>query len=128
MFRFKFKFRTKGPARISGHVKERMPKDRRVFNRFSFITKAKYRFLHDSFNEIFTQNLSSSGMCLLLDCHTAPGMFLELEFKKPGADIRLKRYAKIVWQNDYLTGVKFVSLKKKRQYRIPHPLSPIYKK
>jgi len=127
MFRLKLKFPAKRSHHMSGRIKDRMPKDRRAYNRFSFITKAKYRFLHDSFNEIFTQNLSNSGMCLLLDRHTAPGEFLQLEFKKPGAGTLIKRYAKIVWQNDYLTGVKFVSLKKRRHYRTRHPLSPIYK-
>ena len=124
---FRLKLTTKKRIGIFRHGKEKMPKDRRSYNRFSFIAKAKYRFLHNSFSEIFTQNLSDSGMCLLLDRHITPGLFLELEFKKPGDENMLKRYAKIVWQNDYLTGVKFVSLKKKRHSRTLHPLSPVYK-
>ncbi len=83
--------------------------DRRKYLRVKLIEKASYRFLRPDRHSIFTQNISEDGMCLLLDKEVSSGIILELKFRLPDKEPKLiKTYARVVWQNNFLTGVKFL--------------------
>jgi hypothetical protein len=49
-------------------------------------------------------------MCLLLDNEFYPGMILSLNFELPGQSHKpIDTLAEVIWQDNYLTGVKFIS-------------------
>jgi hypothetical protein len=59
---------------------------------------------------VFTQDISQTGMCLLLDNEVSPGMILKLNFDLPGQSTQpIDTLAEVIWQDNYLTGVKFIS-------------------
>lgn len=48
-------------------------------------------------------------MCLLLDNEVYPGMILKVKFELPGKKyMPINTYAEVIWQDNYLTGVKFI--------------------
>jgi hypothetical protein len=52
-------------------------------------------------------------MCLLLDNEVSPGIILELNFELPGQSYKpIDTLAEVIWQDNYLTGVKFISSQK----------------
>jgi hypothetical protein len=83
--------------------------NKRIHDRLDFIEKVQYKSLQDSYHSVFSQNISANGMCLLLDNEVIPGTILELNFDIPGKDSKtISTYSKVVWQKDYLTGLKFI--------------------
>ena len=84
--------------------------DRRKHHRVDFIRRATYKMSNYTSQTVFTQNLSVGGMCLLLDNEVLPGMILELKFESPIDPNRLtETYAQVAWQDNFLTGVKFIN-------------------
>ena len=81
----------------------------RNHDRLDFIEKVQYKSLMEPYQSVFSQNISAKGMCLLLDNEVIPGTILELNFDIPGQETEtISTYSKVVWQNDYLTGVEFI--------------------
>jgi c-di-GMP-binding flagellar brake protein YcgR len=84
--------------------------DRRKYPRVDFIRKANYQFSKSPQFGIFTQDISQTGMCLLLDNEVNPGMILKLNFELPGQSYKpIDTLAEVIWQDNYRTGVKFIS-------------------
>jgi hypothetical protein len=82
---------------------------KRNHDRLDFIEKVLYKSLKEPYQSVFSQNISAKGMCLLLDNEVIPGTILELNFDIPGQESKpISTYSKVVWQNDYLTGVEFI--------------------
>lgn len=84
--------------------------ERRKFPRVDFIRKANYQLTESSKFGVFTQDISQTGMRLLLDNEVYPGMILKLNFDLPGQSTKtIDTLAEVIWQDNYLTGVKFIS-------------------
>ncbi len=84
--------------------------ERRKYPRVEFIRKASYQLSKSSEFGVFTQDISQAGMCLLLDNEVYPGMILKLNFELPGQSSKpIDTLAEVIWQDNYLTGVKFIS-------------------
>jgi c-di-GMP-binding flagellar brake protein YcgR len=83
--------------------------DRRKHPRVDFIRSASYQFSKSSEFGVFTQDISQTGMCLLLDNEVNPGMILKLNFELPGQSYKpIDTLAEVIWQDNFLTGVKFI--------------------
>jgi c-di-GMP-binding flagellar brake protein YcgR len=83
--------------------------DRRKYPRVDFIRRANYQSSKSPQFDIFTQDISQTGMCLLLDNEVNPGMVLKLNFELPGQDYKpIDTLAEVIWQDNFLTGVKFL--------------------
>ncbi|MGB3861187.1 MAG: PilZ domain-containing protein [Candidatus Aminicenantaceae bacterium] len=92
----------------SPQIKKRS--DRRKYPRVDFIRNASYQLSQSSRFGVFTQDISQTGMCLLLDNEVYPGMILSLNFELPGQSHKpIDTLAEVIWQDNYLTGVKFIS-------------------
>jgi len=92
----------------SPQIKKRS--DRRKYPRVDFIRNASYQLSQSSRFGVFTQDISQTGMCLLLDNEVYPGMILNLNFELPGQSYKpIDTLAEVIWQDNYLTGVKFIS-------------------
>jgi c-di-GMP-binding flagellar brake protein YcgR len=84
--------------------------DRRKYPRVDFIRQASYQLSKSPQYGIFTQDISQTGMCLLLDNEVSPGIILKLNFDLPGQSYKpIDTLAEVIWQDNYLTGVKFIS-------------------
>ena len=84
----------------------------RDHDRLDFIEKVHYKSLKEPYHSVFSLNISANGMCLLLDNEVIPGTILELNFDIPGQKTKtISTYSKVVWQNDFLTGVEFIAEK-----------------
>ena len=84
--------------------------DRRKYPRVDFIRKASYQLSKSTESGVFTQDISQTGMRLLLDNEVSPGMILQLNFDLPGQSAKpIDTLAEVIWQDNYLTGVKFIS-------------------
>ena len=94
--------------------KEEMRKDARK----SYVTNVSYRVVVDEKSTIpakdegLTQNISSGGLCLILNRELSSGAVLELKFEMPEENSNpIETRVKVVWQEKietgYLTGVKF---------------------
>ena len=89
--------------------KKSAKRDRRGCFRADFIRRLRGEILGLYSLEGFTQNISESGLCLLLNEELSPGIIIKVEFNLPLNEIRhIKAYAQVVWQKDFLTGAKFV--------------------
>lgn len=89
---------------------EKKIEDRRKHPRVDFIRKASYQLSKSSEFGVFTQDISQTGMRLLLDNEVYPGMILKLNFELPGQSPELiDTLAEVIWQDNYLTGVRFIS-------------------
>lgn len=89
--------------KVKGEYKERN------HDRLDFFEKVLYKSLKEPYQSVFSQNISAKGMCLLLDNEVIPGTILELNFDIPGQESKpISTYSRVVWQNDYLTGVEFI--------------------
>jgi len=87
--------------------------ERRKYPRVEFIRKANYQLSESSEFGVFTQDISQTGMRLLLDNEVYPGMILKLNFNLPGQSSKsIDTLAEVIWQDNYLTGVKFISSSK----------------
>jgi hypothetical protein len=85
--------------------------ERRKTPRVAFDTKARFRLPGNAFQEVMVQNISSGGMCLLLESKVSPTKIIELEFKLPGSGEEVIRtYAEVLWQSNSHTGIKFISM------------------
>jgi c-di-GMP-binding flagellar brake protein YcgR len=94
----------------SDSLQKKKNSDRRKYPRVDFIRKASYQLSKSSRFGIFTQDISQTGMCLLLDNEVSPGIILELNFELPGQSYKpIDTLAEVIWQDNYLTGVKFIS-------------------
>ena len=81
--------------------------EKRSSPRYESIKKIKYKVLIPMEGEGFTQNISRGGFALFLDKEVPPGSVLELKFQIPGKNKEPeKSIVKVIWQRDYLTGVK----------------------
>lgn len=99
--------RRKKKTDVLKNTKKKM--DRRKHPRVDFIRKASYQLSKASRNGIFTQDISQGGMRLLLDNEVYPGMILKVKFELPGKNpIPIDTYAEVIWQDNYLTGIKFI--------------------
>ena len=57
----------------------------------------------------FSQNLSENGCCLFLDREIPEGSLIEITFEKMGSNNHdVKIIGRIIWQKDYLSGIKFL--------------------
>ncbi len=84
--------------------------DRRKYPRVDFIRQASYQLSKSSKFGVFTQDISQTGMRLLLDNEVSPGAILKLNFELPGQTSKpIDTLAEVIWQDNYLTGVKFIS-------------------
>jgi c-di-GMP-binding flagellar brake protein YcgR len=91
-------------------LKKEKKTDRRKYPRVDFVRKASYQFSESPESGIFTQDISQAGMCLLLDNEIHPGSILKLNFELPGQSYEpIDTLAEVIWQDNYLTGVKFIS-------------------
>jgi c-di-GMP-binding flagellar brake protein YcgR len=89
---------------------EKQNSDRRRHPRVEFIREASYQLSKSPAYDVFTQDISQTGMCLLLDNEVSPGMILKLNFDLPGQSTQpIDTLAEVIWQDNYLTGVKFIS-------------------
>jgi c-di-GMP-binding flagellar brake protein YcgR len=87
----------------------RKQKERRKSFRADLIRRVKYVTSGFASIECFTLNISEGGLCLLLGEELCPGITIRAEFFLPGKNPRaVKASAVVVWQKDYLTGVKFI--------------------
>lgn len=81
--------------------------EKRASPRYDSIKKIKYKVLIPMEGQGYTQNISQGGFALFLDEEVPPGAVLELKFLSesqngtPGRSI-----VKVIWQKNYLTGVK----------------------
>jgi hypothetical protein len=83
--------------------------DKRKHNRLFDVQKIRYRILKPGEGEAFVQNLSESGCCLLLNEELPIGSILELDFEELGdRKKKVKILGKVIWQNEYLAGIKFI--------------------
>jgi c-di-GMP-binding flagellar brake protein YcgR len=84
--------------------------DRRKYPRVDFIRQASYQLSKSSKFGVFTQDISQTGMRILLDNEVSPGMILKLNFDLPGQTSKpIDTLAEVIWQDNYLTGVKFIT-------------------
>ena len=101
--------RSRGKGK-SDSPKQMKKSERRRYPRVDFIRKAHYQLSESSEFGVFTQDISQTGMRLLLDNEVYPGMILKLNFDLPGQSIKtIDTLAEVIWQDNYLTGVKFIS-------------------
>jgi len=109
MSRFKLKI-TQSKKKVNpSEYDER--KEKRKSSRVDLNTKVRYQVLRHPSKEVIAQNISTGGMCLLLDSKISPRMIVELEFKLPGnSEELINTYAEVVWQSNSHTGIKFISL------------------
>ena len=85
--------------------------ERRENLRVDLTTKVKYQVLENPSKEVISQNISTGGLCILLDRKIAPRMIMELEFELPGkSKDPINAYAEVIWQSNSHTGLKFISL------------------
>jgi hypothetical protein len=83
--------------------------ERRGPPRSDSIHRINYKALVAQEGQGFTQNISQGGFALLLDAEVPPGAVLELKFEDPGRVTQPERaIVKVVWQKDYITGVKLL--------------------
>lgn len=83
--------------------------ERRHFYRVDLIKRVRYNIAGRTSIECFTQNISEGGLCLMMGEDLFPGMTIGLEFALPGKEPkRIKAFAVVVWQKEYLTGAKFI--------------------
>ena len=83
------------------------PEEKRNSPRYESIKKIKYKVLIPMEGEGYTQNISKGGFALFLDKEVPPGSVLELIIHSPGQKQKTqKSIVKVIWQKDYLTGVK----------------------
>jgi c-di-GMP-binding flagellar brake protein YcgR len=100
--------RSWGRKKLDSLQKEKKT-DRRKYPRVDFVRKASYQLSKSAQLGIFTQDISQTGMCLLLDNEVNPGMILKLNFELPGQSYKpIDTLAEVIWQDNYLTGVKFI--------------------
>lgn len=100
---------TKRQKKTASINKTKKKIERRKYPRVDFIRRASYQLSKTSRNGIFTQDISQGGMCLLLDNEVYPGMILKVKFELPGKKyMPINTYAEVIWQDNYLTGVKFI--------------------
>jgi c-di-GMP-binding flagellar brake protein YcgR len=91
-------------------LQEKKDSERRKYPRVDFIRKANYQLPASSEFGVFTQDISQTGMRLLLDNEVSPGVILKLNFDLPGQSTKpIDTLAEVIWQDNYLTGVKFIS-------------------
>lgn len=84
-------------------------KERRHFFRVDLIRRARCKIPGQVPSLCYTQNISEGGLCLLYCDELRPGTTVETEFDLPVEEPKLiKTHAVVVWQKDYLTGLKFI--------------------
>lgn len=92
--------------------KSKNKKERRKHARRTLFTDVNYKVMMPSGDRAKMQDISESGICLILSRELPLGTILELKFELPGEDSKLmKSLAKVVWQKKtdkgFLTGVNF---------------------
>lgn len=98
-------------------MKVKFPKRFKVTNergnpRVDAVRKVNYRIRKPVAGEGFTQNISEGGCCLMLNEELPPGAVIELDFGPLNGDSRsVRALGKVVWQNDDLTGIRFLNNK-----------------
>lgn len=98
-------------------MKVKFPKRYKVDNerlnsRVEAVRKISYRIRKPLAGEGFTQNISEGGCCLMLNEELAPGSVIELDFGPlNGSSESVRAVGKVVWQNDDLTGIRFLNNK-----------------
>jgi hypothetical protein len=93
--------------------KSRGKYDKRSHYRLEFIKEVQYKLLNHAFHSVFSQNLSEAGMCMLLDAEFLPGTLMEIKFNLPSTRSKpISTSAMVMWQKEYLTGVKFLNTPK----------------
>jgi len=110
MYDVKIKITRFWGKRKSDPPQEKKKSERRKYPRVDFIREASYQSSKTPESGVFTQDISQTGMCLLLDNEVYPGMVLKLNFDLPGQSSKpIDTLAEVIWQDNYLTGVKFIS-------------------
>ena len=85
------------------------PKERRTGSRIQDHRRVDFRLIKPQTGEGFTQNFSEEGCCVVLNEELPPGSIIELMFKLPGVEDRRQRVVgKVVWQENFLTGIRFL--------------------
>lgn len=93
----------------NANAKPQSPEDRRAKQRIPDHRRIDFRLIKPQAGEGFTQNFSEEGCCVVLNEELPPGSIIEMVFKLPGADDRRQRVVgKVVWQENYLTGIRFL--------------------
>lgn len=88
-------------------VKEPTYMEKRESPRTDRIKKFKYKVLVPIEGEGFIQNVSQEGYGLFLDNEVPPGSVIELKMPDSrNATQPENPIAKVIWQKDYITGVK----------------------
>ena len=110
MYDVKIRITRLWPKKKTEIPKKMKDSDRRKYPRVDFIRQASYKLSQSSEFGVFTQDISQTGMRLLLDNEVSPGAILKLNFELPGQSSKpIDTLAEVVWQDNYLTGVKFIS-------------------
>ena len=107
----RFKLKITQPKRKGNPSENGEEMEKRKSSRVDLDTRVRYQVLGYPAKEVIAQNISTGGMCLLLDRKISPRMILELEFKLPGnSEELISAYAEVIWQSNSHTGIKFISL------------------
>jgi hypothetical protein len=94
---------------INPNAKPSSSKERRSGSRIQDHRRIDFRLIKPQAGEGFTQNFSEEGCCVVLNEELPPGSVIELTFKLPGAEDRRQRVVgKVVWQENFLTGIRFL--------------------
>ena len=110
MYDVKIRIKRARPKKKMDSPQKKKDLDRRKYPRVDFIRKARYQLSQSPEFGVFSQDISQTGMRLLLDSEVSPGMILKLNFELPGQSIKtIDTLAEVIWQDNYLTGVKFIS-------------------
>jgi hypothetical protein len=82
--------------------------------RIDTVQKVKFRTNASKTNSLthgqgFSQNLSENGCCLFLDREIPEGSLIEITFERLGNNNHdVKIIGRVIWQKDFLSGVKFL--------------------
>lgn len=96
------------------NARPQSPKDRRTKARIPDHRRVDFRLIKPQAGEGFTQNFSEEGCCVVLNEELPPGSVIELIFQLPGAEDRRQRVVgEVVWQENFLTGIRFLPRSKK---------------
>jgi len=100
-----FKMKVKFPKRLKGN-------NDRSAARVEAVRKINYKIRKPLEGEGFTQNISEGGCCLMLNEELAPGSVIEMDFGPlNGTSQSVRATGKVVWQREYLTGIRFLNNK-----------------
>lgn len=96
-------------ARKSAAAPARPARERRKQTRVADTRKIYYQILKPRVGEGYTQNFSETGCCVLMNEQLPPGSVIELVFDLPGRKEQVRITGRVIWQDNYLTGIRFLT-------------------